>query len=151
MLLFLCCCCFCVVVVVFVLLFLWFCCILCCCYILLSGILFSKIVKALSLEKVGATWSRSPTDQWIVPAAEAGTTTLGFVQHVFCISTCILFNLYFGQDLRPLDLYFVLLLYFLRPTSGLCRQQHRHDHTWFCSTCRKYFGQQEKVPALETK
>ena len=33
------------------------------------GILFSKIVKALSLEKVGATWSRSPTDQWIVPAA----------------------------------------------------------------------------------
>ena len=83
------------ILLLLLLLFLLF---LCCCCILLCGILFSKIVKALSLEKVGATWSRSPTDQWIVPASTS-----------------------------------------------------RHDHTWFCSTCRKYFGQQEKVPALEAK
>ena len=37
------------------------------------------------MEKVGATWSRSPTDQWIVPAASACTTTLGFVQHAASI------------------------------------------------------------------
>ena len=117
---FCCCCsccfyCFCVVVVFVLLLF------LCRCCILLCGILFSKIVKALSLEKVGATWSRSPADQWIVPASPSRH------DHIWFCST-----------------YFVLFLccccIFYDRSVDCAGSTSRHDHTWFCSACILYFN-----------